>query len=622
MEVKRGFQEPLLPYQPSSVPKRPEKFRRSIARAGLALAGVVALCYIYQGFPHHFITPRYTSTAPVTVTHTAYASTQGSWNWAGVEPSRDLQWHSCYDDAFTCARLDVPLDWLDPSEEKRVVLAVIRLEAKNKLDYKGPVFINPGGPGGSGVSFARSSGEQLQAIVGDNHDIISFDPRGIGASVPRIECWGSSQRRHDWDTMEIGVMDAYHGLVYEAFVQNKAYSKQCETYMEKTTPELLRHLGTASHARDMLEISEKAGFMKLKYWGFSYGTILGGTFAAMFPERVERLVSDGNVDYHDWYSLEQMNFLEDTDKIMDAFFEFCFKAGPEKCEFYTNTNADAVRKRYLDLLSTLRTRPVLIPAYANGTGPLMPELVTYSQFQLLVRTAIYKPIHKFPDLAKVMVALEKNDGLPFYNMNNDASDPPTLDFCALNDTVPTIPIDFSDSFDAFPAIMCADGEQFLDTPESFAEYAEALRGVSKYAGTSNAHFRLSCAGRTIRPKYRYAATEQGANTSFPILFIGNIADNVTPLLSARNNSARFPGSVVLVQKSYGHCTLAAPSTCSALVINAYFQNGTLPEPDTYCDQDYELFENAPTIQVEDVNSQLALAVHKLSQTTNLVRGFM
>lgn len=270
---------------------------------------------------------------------------------------------------------------------------------------------------------------------------------------------------------------------------------------------------------------------------------------------------------------------------MEAFFTFCHKAGPEKCAFYA-ASAEAVKTRFLDLLSSLRRSPVSIQAYANVTGPLMPKLVTYSQLQLLVRTCIYKPIHKFPALAEVMAALEKGDGLPFYNLNNAASDPPTMDFCGMNETSPTIPTDTSDGNDAFPAIMCADGELFSDTPETFAEYAETLRNISKYAGTSNAHFRLSCAGRSIRPKYRFPATEQGSSTSFPILFIGNIADNVTPLLSARNNSERFPGSVVLVQNSYGHCTLAAPSTCSAKVINAYFQHGTLPDPDTYCDQEY------------------------------------
>lgn len=332
---------------------------------------------------------------------------------------------------------------------------------------------------------------------------------------------------------------------------------------------------------------------------------------------IKFLPEEGNVDYHDWYSLEQLSFLEDTDKIMEAFFKSCFRAGPEKCAFYTEQGADGIKSRFLGLLATLRRSPVLIPAYANTTGPFIPELVTYSQLQLLVRTCLYKPIYKFPALARVMAALENRDGLPFFNLKNEGSDPVTMDSCMVNSTPPSIPTDAYIGNDAFPAIMCSDGEPFMDTPEAFADYAKALQEMSKYAGASNSHFRLSCVGRKIRPKYRHPQTENGANTSFPILFIGNIADNVTPLVSARNNSARFPASVVLVQKSYGHCTLAAPSTCSALVINSYFQNGTLPEIDTYCDQDYELFEDPPTRKVLGAHNKLTSAVHALSQRVDL-----
>jgi pimeloyl-ACP methyl ester carboxylesterase len=92
-----------------------------------------------------------------------------------------------------------------------------------------------------------------------------------------------------------GVVDSHPGMLFDALAQFDALSRQCETYMNATTPGLLSHISTASHARDMLEISEQMGYRKLKYWGVSYGTILGGTFAAMYPDRVERLVSDGKL---------------------------------------------------------------------------------------------------------------------------------------------------------------------------------------------------------------------------------------------------------------------------------------------------------------------------------------
>ena len=217
----------------------------------------------------------------------------GELTWADIEPSRSLQWHGCFQGQYDCARLDLPMDWLDPSDEHRVIIAVIRLRATNYTDYRGPVFTNPGGPGGSGVWALRQHGRNLQTIVGDNHDIVSFDPRGIGASVPRIECWDTVQGRRFWDLRDVGVVDAHPGTLYDVFARATAYSQLCRDSLEPSG--ILHHSSTTYHARDMLEILDRMGQEKLKYWGFSYGTILGGTFASMYPDRIERLVSDGRI---------------------------------------------------------------------------------------------------------------------------------------------------------------------------------------------------------------------------------------------------------------------------------------------------------------------------------------
>ncbi|KAH8905740.1 hypothetical protein BR93DRAFT_855302, partial [Coniochaeta sp. PMI_546] len=508
-------------------------------------------------------------------------------DWVDIPSSRTLAWHSCYDGQYDCARLDLPMDWLDPSDEQRVVLAIMRLRANSSSalgDYRGPIFFNPGGPGGSGTWSLRDHGRLLQTVVGDNHDLVSFDPRGVGASVPRIECWDTVQSRRFWELQEVGVIDSHPGVLYDAFARAEAFSQVCERGLNGSG--ILRHSGTVYHARDMLEIMNQMGEEKLKYWGFSYGTVLGGTFAAMYPDKVERLVSDGNVDYKEWYHNAQINHLRDTDKVMDAFYTTCHQAGPNKCDFWA-TSPTAIESRLDNLLSNLSITPVIVPSSADG--PDLPELITYSKLKRLISTTLYQPVRLFSTFATVLAALERRNGRPFYDLILAGSPPPST-LCDLDTVPPTVPVSgpgHEDTPDAFPAIYCSDAPPVAGDPARFTEYAARLQGLSRAAGAVYALTRLGCAGRGgVRPGWRLEGPVGApGGTGFPILFVANRADNVTPLVSARNNSAAFPGSVVLVQDGWGHTSLAAPSRCTARVVRGYFQEGTMPEEGRVCEVD-------------------------------------
>lgn len=509
------------------------------------LSLLATACFISLGFTIHG------SSTPGQETWDVKLDIQtGAFSWGSIPPSRTLKWHSCFDGEYDCARLDVPLDWLDPQEEDRVVLAIARLRATETTDYKGPVIFNPGGPGGSGIWSLKDHGTHLQTIVGRNHDIVTFDPRGVGASVPRIECWNSTQKRHNWAMQETPVIDSHPGVLYDVWARAAAFSLACE--QSHNASGLLKHIGTASHARDMLEILEQMGEEKLQYWGFSYGTILGGAFAALYPDKVGRLVSDGNVDYEEWFNGAHINSVRDADAIMEAFYNLCHQAGPSKCAFYGPSPSD-IKARHSAILQRLRVSPTIyMPAQGVGSSAL-PELVTYSKIRKLAVTSLYRPNRYFTPLAEILAALEQGDGGPYYAfVTRDG--PPFSDVCTIEQVPPpTEPLPnsaYEGNEDAFPTILCADGPPLPRDPRAYEDRIHETVQISKTSGAIVAKDRVACAGRTVRPKWAFTGPFR-AKTSFPILYVANMADNITPLVSARNNSAGFDDSVVLIQNSYG-----------------------------------------------------------------------
>ena len=253
-------------------------------------------------------------------------ATNTDFDWDSVNPSTNLQYHNCYTE-FQCARLILPMDWLDKKNQDNVTIAIIKRPAVVHDDdpsFGGTIFAQPGGPGVSGTMYGRKNGKRFQNMFdkpGKKHyEILSFDPRGMGHSTPKINCFpGLLGYVRDLERITIGNLDLNPETLAMAVAAAKADGVQCD----KVHGKYLSFVGTSDVARDIIAILDKIeelrqheanqreqsrlelrserkeNLPRLQYIGISYGTQIGQFFASMFPGRVGRMVLDGVVDVVD-----------------------------------------------------------------------------------------------------------------------------------------------------------------------------------------------------------------------------------------------------------------------------------------------------------------------------------
>lgn len=195
-------------------------------------------------------------------------------NWSRIDPSTDLKYTPCYTGVF-CARLSVPLDWFNGTNpEETVSIAVVKVPAQVPITdarYGGPIFINPGGPGGSGTLFAAFGGQHLQfftdtATPPDGkgseddryHDIIGFDPRGVGATTPSAYCFDDDDYRLLWliRLLEEGHPGSSNAALGRLLSLHRAQGASCNQRVDSGSS-ILNYMSTAAVARDMLELATK-----------------------------------------------------------------------------------------------------------------------------------------------------------------------------------------------------------------------------------------------------------------------------------------------------------------------------------------------------------------------------
>ncbi|KAI0505183.1 Alpha/Beta hydrolase protein [Xylaria bambusicola] len=494
-----------------------------------------------------------------------------------IEPSTNLTWTPCLG-GFTCAKLEVPLDYSNTSLGTTSI-AFLKLAGKNATVESQNIVIIPGGPGGSGVDLLALYRDRLGPALGEQYNFVSFDPRGVNNSGPKLDCFsGNTEARSAFNLLHrTGITNVSASSLQEQYYSSMIYGEWCNAAVEKDSP-FGYYVTTPAVAHDLLTFVEAAAEAagqdpsdaKLWAYGASYGTAVGTTFASMFPDRIGRMVLDGVINVEQYYHNDWRDSVDQMDAGIESFASFCHSAGAEACSFWGPSAAE-IMGRLDAIISQLQNQPIPVSGVENGG---LPTLVTYSDLKQLFINSLYIPIASFPLMADVLHQLE----------NGNAS--------ALAGTYYAFATGLLD--DAGTLIRCADSYRTnrLSSIEEWESFVEESVSRSKYVGDIWPIFVETILCTAIRPELPDSLVIPDPNvrlnrtTSFPILFASNTIDPLSPLISAQMMHSRFPGSALLLQEAVGHTVVEnGGSNCYFGHVQAYLQ-GVVPASNTTCPQQY------------------------------------
>lgn len=494
-------------------------------------------------------------------------------------PTPAIQWTDCADDinkVFDCAQVPVPLDYDEPSGPV-ISLALIRLPAGDPAHRKGSLFINPGGPGGSGVIDVRNNAQQYPAAVRDTFDIIGFDPRGIGNSTT-FRCFRTNEEAQTaQEAREAIIFPITEPEVRDWEAADQLLTDSCAA----NAGPIMNHMSTANVARDLDQLRRSVGDRNLNFIGFSYGSYLGTTYANMFPRTVGALVVDGVLDPIAWStgSGQQSKRLPFTTRIrsdagsertLKQFFTLCDLA-EDNCAFAPHSRA-----RYEALLVRLKTNPIeLFPGYLLGDRALLAQ----------TSGALYLPTN-WPYYAQILAGYEATPTAPA-----TAPEPMTSSL-----TAPANSADGTATYTPWEsvfAVACLD----TDNPPTYAAWSRTANVMAR----RYPHFGRLWAWENSSACQSWPGTDSdryigpwNKKTANPVLVVGNYYDPSTRYEGAVTVSRLLPGARLLSYAGWGHKTsIIAGNDCMQNAITQYLVANELPPRGTVCQPTGSPFDTQP-----------------------------
>ena len=472
--------------------------------------------------------------------------------WGDCEPYADnaLAQQAFSGEGLECARLTVPLSY-DAPQGKTITVGLLRKQASEPDQRIGSLIMNPGGPGGSGmIAAAQLSGTVSGTELGKRFDLVGFDPRGIGASEPVIECRTDAEM--DAERADLSSMDGVNDVA-DAERDAKEFAQACAERTEHGE-EMLANLGTRDVVRDIDVMRSALGDEKLTYLGYSYGTRIGYTYAETFPGNVRALLLDGAIDPEQDMLESLIGQAEGFANTFDRFVEWC--VARDDCALGRD-KAEAVGA-YQDLVRPLLDDPVTLP---DG------RTMTYNDATTGTVAALYSQ-QLWPTLNQGLNGLRQDNGImlmaladSYYERGPDGK--------------------YSSTYEGLIAIRCVDDPPVTDQAkieEAQAEYLEKAEFLDPGLPPSSA--RDACAFWPV--EHTSEPHLPDVDGIPPALVISSTDDPATPYQAGVNLAKALGGRLLTFEGAQHTAFLTAGDRCVDEAGVAYLVDGELPPEGTRC----------------------------------------
>jgi pimeloyl-ACP methyl ester carboxylesterase len=439
--------------------------------------------------------------------------------------------------------LTVPLDYADPS--KGTINLFVARHLADKPDKRiGALLVNPGGPGFGGSSLATNPKAYFSQDLIDRFDIIGWDPRGTGLSEPAIDCIDDYDRF--FATVDITPDDAAERQ--QAADLAKEFADACV----ERNGDALQHMGTNSSARDMDAIRAALQAPTISYFGFSYGSELGATWATLFPDTVRAAVLDGAVDPNADSMAQSQQQSVGFESTLNTFLAQC-SADPT-CAFH---NAGDAEGAFDKLMATLDEQP--IPS-EKGRPDINRGVALWGVGQALYSDALWDR------LAAALSGAQQGKGAGLLELYDDY-------FERLADGT------YDNALEAFQVITCVDEPDRLDVAAEDAAAAEIAKVAPRFAPNTVGGYMCTFFPAATDPRMAITGDDAG-----PVLVMGTTGDPATPLDSTRAMAATLQDGRLVIVDANQHTGYAA-NQCSIDVVDAYLIDpvGKAPANGTRCD---------------------------------------